>query len=418
YPTSRIPVFLGGVILLVLTFVLCRRLGCGQRASCGAAVLLAMSRPLMFTAIIARPDILCILCGVTGVLVMLSIAGSVSGESASADHPRWKIFVLLGGLCGLAALFHPFALVFCLQAAAFALFLPGTISQRIGRVIVLGTTAVLVAGLWLPLILAYPDEFQSQFFANVLNRAGPGLPQRLLWPIPSFRNHAKLLWEFAGPFQCLLLIVSAVVGTPAVLAVGRRFPTIAARTYIALLWSAGYLTATVAGLHPTKGYWLYPFVLALPAFAMICDTVAGGGHCKRFGRVRGIAVWIAAFALMLPGGGLKSSWLYLRHWGDPQYHAGMFIRGVLSELPREGLFLADLSYVFDVYLSGRDTLLCQDRTVHWGDRQILYSHLLLSWEGRNAGWAEQFHAKLDRSFGDRSQPQMCEVDVFVPAGEP
>ena len=121
---------------------------------------------------------------------------------------------------------------------------------------------------------------------------------------------------------------------------------------------------------------------------------------------------------MLPGGGLKSSWLYLRHWGDPQYHAGMFIRGVLSELPREGLFLADLSYVFDVYLSGRDTLLCQDRTVHWGDRQILYSHLLLSWEGRNAGWAEQFHAKLDRSFGDRSQPQMCEVDVFVPAGEP
>ena len=89
---------------------------------------------------------------------------------------------IVGGLCGLGALFHPFALVFAIQSGVLILFDKDTVRQRLIKLIVLAICSLAVLSLWVPLIVHYPDEFRSQFFANVFDRAGPGLPSRLLWP--------------------------------------------------------------------------------------------------------------------------------------------------------------------------------------------------------------------------------------------
>jgi hypothetical protein len=80
--------------------------------------------------------------------------------------------------------------------------------------------------------------------------------------------------------------------------------------------------------------------------------------------------------------------------------------------------MADLVYVFDVYLSGRQTLLCQDQRTYWGDEKVQYDYMLLSWEGEDAGWANQYAAKLLRREGSDATPQACYVNIYVPAGAP
>ncbi|MFO1063030.1 MAG: hypothetical protein U0892_04055 [Pirellulales bacterium] len=67
------------------------------------------------------------------------------------------------------------------------------------------TAAAAMPLLWLPLILMYPDEFFSQFFSNVMERAGPALHWRLIWPFPSFQHHLLKLLELLEPWRLRLV---------------------------------------------------------------------------------------------------------------------------------------------------------------------------------------------------------------------
>ncbi|MCM2373254.1 ArnT family glycosyltransferase [Aporhodopirellula aestuarii] len=421
YATARIPLFLGALVAIVLTFrttrLLSRRVVASeeQRRSefaipaivAGvAATSIAVSRPLLFTGLTTRPDLLCILCGWVAILILW--------KRLSLD--RLKDSFLIGCVCGLGALFHPFALVFCIQVGVAGLFGAGTWKRRILHVLSMagGTVAVLL--LWLPLILAFPHEFRSQFFANVLDRAGPGLPSRLLWPLPALRHHAGLLWEFLGPAQCALLAIGLILGSFTLWRTRRDRIAIG---YIALVWSSVYLTATVAGLHPTKGYWMYPFMWII--VLLVVSTwhgaawLAGTGSSIRRRELMFSAISLFLLMALIPGSGLRTTWLYITHWHDDRYHGPSFIDGVLNELPHTGVFYADLSYVFDVYLSGRETRLCQEREQYWGDEEIDYAYLILSWEGEDAGWAEQYDGKWVRRIGSRETDQSCFVDLYQPA---
>ena len=179
YPTARMPLLWGGCFAIGLCNFAATRFGGGWIAALIAASLLAFSRPLMFTSILARPDLLCMLCGWGALLTLWTPSSQWS----------WKTIVLAGALCGLGGLFHPFALVFCLQCGVWVLASSGSLQERGVRACLLAFSAAVVLMLWLPLIVKFPQEFQSQFFANVVDRAGPGLGSRLLNPIPSFRHH-------------------------------------------------------------------------------------------------------------------------------------------------------------------------------------------------------------------------------------
>lgn len=393
YPTARIPCLLAGCLLLVVVYCMARQWQLRPWTAWFVVLLLAFSRPLMFSTTVARPDLLCVLCGVATTMVLFRKPKISVRASAIA-----------GALCGLGALFHPFALVFAIQCGVLLICDQDSIRKRFLKLLLLSVCSLAVLCLWVPLISGYPEEFRSQFFANVFDRAGPGLPSRLIWPWAALAHHAVLLYEHAGPLQFGLLGIAAYTVVWLRLRSGQSLWQ--SNRLAAWLLSSIYLTAVVAGLHPTKGYWLYPASLLLIALGAAIEHL----HSPRMVKY---CLMAACFFLLIPGAGIRSTWTYLWHYGDPKYDGSRFIAEVLNKLPEEGLYLADLSYVFDVYLTGRDTLLCQEREQYWGDDPIDYAYILLAWEGTDAHWAEQYDAVLLKSEGNRATPQSCYIDIYV-----
>ncbi len=86
-------------------------------------MMLALSRPLMFSTTVARPDLLCVLCGALATMVLF--------RNTRNSFVSVRTAAIVGGLCGLGALFHPFALVFAMQSSVLMLFDKDTVRQRL-----------------------------------------------------------------------------------------------------------------------------------------------------------------------------------------------------------------------------------------------------------------------------------------------
>ncbi|HCO22205.1 MAG TPA: hypothetical protein DIT97_03730, partial [Gimesia maris] len=173
------------------------------------------------------------------------------------NEKRYRDLILAGICLGLGMLTHPFAIVFCIQVGLWAVLTQGTWRERFSRGTVITGCALAIFALWLPLIFAYPETFRLQFSNNVLDRSGPGLISRLLFPWPYFPIQLGLLREYAGTIQLTLMTGGLLAGTwLAWRSVDRR-----PRILIYLSWSSIYLLIACQGSHPTKGYWCYPGAL-------------------------------------------------------------------------------------------------------------------------------------------------------------
>jgi 4-amino-4-deoxy-L-arabinose transferase-like glycosyltransferase len=412
YPTARVPVLLGALVAIAICYMVARAMGAKPVYAGFAALLFAIGRPLLFTGIISRPDLW---CAIFGWCAMLCI-----GKSTRHRALCWSSAA--GACCGLAALFHPYALVFFIQSAVALVLLSRAWLDRFKRTALFALACGCVLSLWIPLIVQYPTEFRSQFFSNVLDRAGPGLPARMLWPFRSLANHAALILDFAGPAQTAAMVVSLLLATAILI---RKLPPRQAIAYLFLMWSSIYLTAVVAGLHTMKTYWIYSWLWVMAPLGLVLQTCfeasrTGGPSHAMLPRGAMVAVVLAAFLFVANfiGSGLKTTYLYYRHWGQPRYHAGVFIADVLKDLPSEGLFLADTSYVFDIYLSGRQTLLCTDRKRLWGDQQFDYAAMLIASEGEDEGSGRLYGGELVKEFGTQTLPQECFVNYYRQSANP
>jgi hypothetical protein len=395
YPTARLPLFLSGIAGLALMGGLTRRLVSSPWAFGFALAMLAVSRPLMFTSITARPDLLAAVFGWGALLTM---------EKWHADtRHRW--LVIAGLLCGLGLLSHPFAVVFCLQCGFWALLKTGPAPLRFSRAALLTFVALSTLSAWLPLIVKFPYEFQSQFFSNVLERSGTGIIGRIVWPWPSFRQHWEHQLAFNQPAQFVFLLVGMVAGS---LSWFRQSITASQTRYLLLVWSAVFLTATTAGVHPTDGYWVFAIGLIYPLAVDVLFRWTKGAFWS-------IMLGGVLMLMMIPGSGIRTTLAYLNHWRSPDYHAGEFIAEVLAELPKEGLFMSDVSFVFDVYLSGRDTILCQPSQHFWGSDKPKIQYLLTGQEGEDFFARDDYQTKLLKQAGNREAMHQCWVNVSVPA---
>lgn len=419
YPTARIPSFLGGIVgLIVLGFLTRRLVGTGFVWGMGL-ILFAMSRPMMFTGITARPDILCCVCCWSAIACMWRWADR---ESAQAKGMAWEL-IAAGSLCGLGLLFHPFALVACLQCGLWGCSRRGSWGQRLLRGVSIAVPAFLVLCLWLPLILRFPYEFQSQFTSNVLERSGPGLTQRLVWPWASLWHHARYQWEYNQAIQFGFLFIGTLLGLLALRscdASGPVDPKIRWRIAILIL-SSIYLTATVAGLHPTKGYWVYAIGWAYPLAVLGWTSAA-----KTAARFLPLTAnwpertWVRLgwgailVAMMIPGTGMTTLLAYARDGAGPRTNATRFIAELLKELPEDSRYVVDVHFVFDVWLSGRQTLLCQGRQRFWGDTYPEFEYLLIGREGTDAEAPADYRARLWRSVGELTTPADCYVKIYTP----
>jgi len=420
YSAARLPSFFGGIIGLVVLGLLTRKIFHDTFIWGMGLILIAMSRPMMFTAITARPDLLCSVCCWSAIACMWLWADRDSVERTGVGGE----LIAAGTLCGLGLLFHPFALVGCLQCGLWAICRRGGWKLRMLRGLAIAVPAALVLSLWLPLILRFPKEFESQFTSNVLERSGPGLMQRLLWPWASLWHHARYQWEYHQAIQFVFLSAGGVLGLIS-LGLGKDSTPIVAkyRYRIAILVvSSIYLTATIAGIHPTKGYWVYTIGWLYPlavmgsvvassiALSWLIPALRGGRRC---GWNWGIGPLLVA--LMIPGTGTTTLMAYVRDGAGSRTHATRFVDALLQELPQDARCIVDVHFVFDVWLSGRQTLLCQPRERFWGDTHPEFDYLIIGREGIDMDAPADYHARFWRSFGDPSTPADCYVKIYTPA---
>lgn len=397
YPTGRMPSVLAGAAAICLTYVLGRR-WLNESAALWGAGLYSLSRVFFFPATFARPDML---CGAVGLAVLWVL------DSWHTARSWWKL-VVAGGLLGIGLLSHPFASVYCVLAGMWVLLAGRGLKERFGGSAVLVACSAGVAAAWLPLILAHEELFWAQFGNNVLKPQGPGLLSRLLAPWPYFAHQFRLLRDQAAVWQTCLMLAGLVAAT---LWSRRLFSH--SRRLVWITWGLVYLLAASQGGHPTKGYLCLPGALMFLCVGQVLTalvrrlTAAGP-----VGRAAALACAATVVLLMAPGAGSRAWWVQVRHWSNPNYNGPRFAQQLLAELPREGQFVVDTQYVFDVWLSGRKTVLDADALNYYLVEDYPYDFLVAGREGLDKRSPERYRGVFVRSFGARDDPFGCYAEVY------
>ncbi len=406
YSTTRLVSIAAGVGTLILMYLLAVRVFKDPLAGLIAAGLFSLSRLLYFPAVISRPDMLCCLWGLLAILMMYRWHASAR---------RYRDLGLVGLLLGLGMLTHPFALVYCIQLGCWAMLVNGTWQQRLLRGTVITGCALAVFALWLPLILAYPEPFRYQFFTNVLDRSGPGLISRLLFPWPYFATQFQLLREHAGTIQLSLMAAGLVIGT----GLAWRSRDHRQRILLLLTWSSIYLLIACQGHHPTKGYWSYPGVLLFLCLGWGLSRLAiplwNRSVVWRLPVLVGAACLVLA---MLPGSGIRTWGAHIANWSNVNYNAPRFISRIIQELPADARYTVDRAYVFNFAAAGRQTLLGDNREFAFDARPFPYDYLIVSHDMRDRGLSQEFNGRLVGTWGDPDDPFSCFVEVYVPEDSP
>lgn len=406
FGTARLASAVAGMMAVGLVYLLGRQITGRESIGLWAAGLYSLSRLLYFPAIIARPDMLCGALGLGALL--LAAKWQLGGQR--------RTLAAAGVLLGLGMLTHPFALVYCLQIGGWILIgrQGAGLIPRLRNSALLTVCALAAFALWTPLIAAYPELFRIQFFNNVLDRSGPGLLSRLVFPWPSLRYHAIMLLEHAQAAQLALMATGLLAATA--LAWRRKQP--GAKLLVGLTWSSCYLLIAVQGPHPTKGYWCYPGALLFLCVAYAA-VEAGGPLVERLRRPGWGWLFLGALLVtaLLPGAGLRSWAAHLRHWSDINYNEPRFTQALLGDLPPDARLIVDPAFVFDAYLSGRKVMLGTNLDFFFNAAGQPYDYLIVGPLGRQYQLAATMRGRRLRHYGDRDDLFACYAQVYVPADQ-
>jgi 4-amino-4-deoxy-L-arabinose transferase-like glycosyltransferase len=402
YGTARLASAAAGLMAVWLVYELGRRLLHDEAVGLAAAALYSLSRVFFFSAIRARPDILCGMLGLAALLL------TWNWRSSGNLRP-----LMLAGAClGLGMLTHPFALAYCLQIGGWVVVAANRRKQRLAAPALLTGCALAAFALWIPLILSWPELFREQFVKNVLNQAGPGLARRILLPWPSLVYHYHLLLEHVQLLQLATMSLGLIAATW--LALVRR--DAGARLLVGLAWSGVYLLVTVQGEHPAKGYWCYPGALVwlCTAYAAVTLTrmLAARARLPRLCPALAGGILLAA---MLPGLGARTWLAQMRHWNDVNYNAPRFARELLDDLPSDARLAVDEAFVFDAYLAGRQVVLACNNPRYFESSALPYDYLIITRLGRQKKVAASMQGRLLREYGDPNDLFACYAQVYVPA---
>lgn len=400
---ARLASTAAGLVALWLVFHLGRSFYRDDRIALWAAGLFSLSRFFYFPCLFARPDML---CGAIGL-------GAIACTWSWHRSRRLSSAIAAGGLIGLGMLTHPFAIVYAMQIGVWVFFGSRGWRQRLRDTGLLVATAFAVFALWLPLIVAYPEVFRVQFFNNVLDRSGPGLLERLVFPWESLKYQSELLLEHAGPWQLALMGLALFLVTIHDLRPEVRRAMPGRLTLIVLAWSSIYLLIACQGAHPTKGYWCYPgaflFLGVGRAAILIWDRLR---NVIPYPRILAAGGSLILIAIMLPGAGLRATAAYVRHWSDPDYNSPRFVQRILSDLPADAIYLVDPAHVFEVYLSDRETLAAEMTPFSFDATGFPYDYLIASQYDLERNVPEELNATLVRTYGDRSNPFACYAELY------
>ena len=408
YGTARLASAVAGLIAVVFLFLLSWHLYRDEHAALWASGLYSFSRVFFFPSMTARPDML---CGAIGLAALY--AGYRWHESA-----RTSWIVAAGVLVGAGMLVHPFAIVYALQLGIWVLAVERGWWPRLRSATLLTAAALLVFCLWVPLILSHPELFRVQFFNNVLDRSGPGLLERLIFPFESIVTQSLNFVEHAGPWQSALMVCALLLVTVHDLLKPeeRRAPGRVAA--IVLAWSSVYLLIACQGTHVTKGYWCYSGALVFVCvgrLARIAHDAVGQLSLASIWRAAGAGLLIA---LMLPGAGLRATWAYIQHRGDPAYNSPQFVSELLEHLPADAQLIVDPAHVFEVYVTGRPTLLGTTVDFYFDVRGRPYDYLIAGRYDLERDVPQELNGRFLRSYGRREDIFASYAEIYRSSRQP
>lgn len=392
-----------GLLSGLLVYVLQRKAGGSDWAAFWGASLFLFSRWFYFPAMSARPDLLCTFFGLLAIACMLRWTAS--------HQMRWLLMASMA--IGAGGMTHPFALVYAIQMAAWAMWK----SKGIGRLIhpgILAAGALLVTALWLPLIAMHPEVFSVQFKNQFLGGGDEGLLMRCLWPWKSLWYHS--FYEY-GMFYHL---GAWQFGVPIVMTVGclfipklRQSPIFA----IAILGlSSLYLMSVLVGPHhPVNGYWSYSaalmFVCVGNIMQFLMDKLAGLRSERSINAMR-LGVTALALGTLLPGAGLTTLKVHLQHWNDENYNAPSFARELMSNLPRDAVVAVDTQFLFDFLVDDRQVLLAQTLPVYFQLDQSHFDYLVVSRSGKLTNIAESLPVEFISKHGNEEDKFACYAEIY------
>jgi 4-amino-4-deoxy-L-arabinose transferase-like glycosyltransferase len=379
-----------------------------RRGALLGSMVYLFSRPFLFPATMARPDMTAVAFG----LLAIWFAARYGRD------PRRRLLTASGAAAGLCLLTHPFGVVPATQASLGMLIRPGPITRRIQDALVFSTTALGVFCLWLPLIALHPDLFQVQFGGNVLLRAGPGLKQTLGSLLPTLAFQMRQLWGLLMPIQTVLFLLGlgwCLFGTRATSG-GREF------RYHA--WASLLLLVLFQGRHPTLGYFAYPAAFASLAVGMLASTTAAWLE-RRSPKVSAAAsgtMLVLLVTALLPGAGLRTLISYLRHWNLPAYNAHSLTHLIMADVPTDAVTAVDSAYVLEFYLAGRpviDAFIEPSHQMHLYDvRDKTFDYVVFGPRGLRLYRPRMNDLVLLKTYGDPHDDSALSAELFrrLPSG--
>lgn len=399
YGTARMASFVSGCVILLLVFWLGRLFFQDDRIALVAAALLSVSRLFYFPALSARPDMLC------GLLGILSL-----GCMAHYQQRQQLGWLIAAGLSlGLAGLTHPMALVFAVQLGIWSLLCGDRWQRRLRQTVWLGLATLSAFSLWLPLILRWPDLFRTQFVANILRPAGPGLLTRLIQPGDSLASQLPQLVDRAHPVQLSLLVSGLLLSCGPI----RRSAAGGWRACWLLAVSGSYLLIVFVGVHPIQGFWVGP-----AALAWLCTAAVLVRGCDRLpvGRLwRGIAaagLGTAVAVCFLPGSGLRTTQVTLQHWNQPNWSSPQFVRGLLQQVPPAARLIVGAEYALDVWAAGRPVILGTRHDAYFDCTQQPADYVILGRRGIAEGLREAWPGPPWMILGDLDDPFANYAEIY------
>ncbi|MBI1349036.1 phospholipid carrier-dependent glycosyltransferase [bacterium] len=410
---ARLASLITGLMLLPLLYELGWRLTGRHQAAWWGVMLYALSRAFMFPSINGRPDLMCAMLGIAALVCIERLERTLRN--------RW--LVVAGLLIGVGFMTHPFALVYALQCGVWVLLIHGRWWQRLGRGAALVGLSIVGASPWGLLIAKAPDLFHKQFFNNVLNRTGPGLPSRMISPGYSFEIQTPLFIDHVGPLQ-VALVLGGIVLLIATIGMRWRRLSVDGKRRELLGWiklavlavSSIYLLVVCQGAHPSKGYWCYPMAIGFLCTGVCIDGLLQVIQTARLPRVvqYGLvaAVSLTVLVAMVPGSGVRTTWVYLSHWHELNYHAPTFTRMLMEETPKEGVVIVDPGYVFDFYRAGYDARLALIFDFFYNVEGVPYEYVVGGPYSIRDRVPDAVKAVQLREFGDRSNPFTCYARLY------
>ena len=340
-----------GLVMLLIVYDLGVTWFGSRRAGVLAALALSLARGFYFPATIARPDMTAIAFCLAAVWVM--------ARAAEREGVSLRTAGFAGMFLGLAFLTHPTAIAGFAQQSLWVLWKGRKGFGWVKPWVAMTTVTGFVGALFFMLLLSYPEEAVSQFGNNILQPGGGHLAGTFLHPL------ATAAFQMANFVKQITLWQSVLLAGAGVAALFLRTGT-ASSHFVYCLWSTPVFLGVALGRHTSWGYYVYIVAVLCAGLGRLADVaivwLANEGKpargASRLRRTVAAAGVVGAMVLgLLPGAGLRTTYVHLRNWNNLNYDADRFVDRVLEDVPEDAALVVHEEMIIHVWLRRPTTVL-------------------------------------------------------------